>query len=68
MIVPADHTAGKHSLRWCFYEDRQIGKKETLIIAAGSLFLRKSIMPGVKKKARRKAERMKKKAGLAEKH
>ncbi len=50
MIVPADHTAGKHALRWCFYEDRQIGKKETLIIAAGSLFLRKSIMPGVKKR------------------
>ena len=47
--------------------DRSV-KKETLIIAAGSLFLRKSIMPGVKKKARRKAERMKKKAGLAEKH
>lgn len=35
--------------------DRSV-KKETLIIAAGSLFPRKSIMPGVKK--RRAAKRI----------
>ena len=68
MIVPADHTAGKHALRWCFYEDRQIGKKGNPDNRGGISFPEEEYNARREKKARRKAERMKKKAGLTEKH